>query len=141
MTATREAERQAIRDAIERLILGAPVRSTGTLTVLQLANEAGVKRWVLTHKHPDLKTEFEHRREAANGIPAAFQTVHARSLDLETANQALRQENTRLAERVEIYAQVIAELSTRIEQLQLELTRPDNVRRLPTRLPHQYPGA
>jgi chromosome segregation ATPase len=135
MTTTRAAERQAINDAIERMITGTPVRSTGALTVLQLANEAGVKRWVLTHKHPDLKEEFEQRRAAANGIPAAFQSVHARSVDLETANRQLRETNAALNERVEVYAQVITELSTRVERLQLELTRPDNVRRLPTRLP------
>jgi isopentenyl diphosphate isomerase/L-lactate dehydrogenase-like FMN-dependent dehydrogenase len=133
MTTTRAAERQAISDAIERMITGTPARSTGALTVLQLANEAGVKRWVLTHKHPDLKEEFEQRRAAANGIPAAFQSVHARSVDLETANRQVREENVHLTERIEVYAQVIAELSTRVEQLQFELTRPDNVRRLPLR--------
>jgi chromosome segregation ATPase len=136
MTTTREAERQAVRDAIERLINGTPIRSTGALTVLQLANEAGVKRWVLTHKHPDLKTEFEQRRIEANGIPAAFQAVHTRSLDLEAANQTLREENTRLTERVEVYAQVIHELTTEITRLRKEIAAPaSNVRYLPSARP------
>ena len=137
MTTARETERQAIRDAIERLINGAPIRSTGALTVLQLANEAGVKRWVLTHKHPDLKTEFEHRRTQANGIPAAFQTVHARNHDLETTNQRLREENAQLTERIEVYAQVIQELTTEVGHLRHQLVAPTNVRQLPVRTtPH-----
>jgi formylmethanofuran:tetrahydromethanopterin formyltransferase len=58
MTVDRQAERDAIQAAAGRLLAGAPTRSTGALTVLQLAAEAGVKRWVLTHKHPDLRQAF-----------------------------------------------------------------------------------
>jgi hypothetical protein len=65
----RQAERDAIQAAIARLLAGTPTRSTGALTVLQLAAEAGVKRWVLTHKHPDLRQAFEEQRQAANGLP------------------------------------------------------------------------
>ena len=83
MTASRDAERDAIKAAMDRLLNGAPAASTGALSVLQLAAEAGVKRWVLTHKHPDLKAEFERRRTASNGIPAAFQNLQARIADLE----------------------------------------------------------
>lgn len=77
---------------MQRLFDGQPSNSTGALTVVQLAAEAGVKRWVLTHKHPDLRIEFESRRHQVNGIPAAFQNIQARSVDLETANQRLRAE-------------------------------------------------
>lgn len=135
MTTPREAERQAIRDAIERLIIGTPIRSTGALTVLQLANEAGVKRWVLTHKHPDLKTEFEYRRTEVNGIPAAFQSTYSRSLDLEAANQRLRDENALLTERIEVYAQVTHELTTEVTRMRKEIATPSNVRYLPPARP------
>ncbi|MGW3498140.1 hypothetical protein [Streptomyces sp. NPDC001020] len=92
MSTDRTAERDAIRTAARRLLAGTPTRSTGALTVVQLAAEAGVKRWVLTHKHPDLRKEFEDAREAVNGIPAAFQSTQARADELESANQRLRQQ-------------------------------------------------
>jgi hypothetical protein len=49
--ADADAERAAINAAMQRLLDGTPKRSTGGLSILQLAAEAGIKRWVLTHKH------------------------------------------------------------------------------------------
>jgi hypothetical protein len=126
----RQAERDAIQAAIARLLAGTPTRSTGALTVLQLATEAGVKRWVLTHKHPDLREAFEEQRQAANGVPAAYQHLQGRIADLEAANQRLRDENAGLAERVDTYAQVIRELITTIEALHAQ-PQAGNVTRLP----------
>jgi hypothetical protein len=48
----RAAECDAITAAMQRLLDGSPQRSAGALTVLQLAAEAGVKRWVLTQSTP-----------------------------------------------------------------------------------------
>ena len=39
-----EAGRRTIRDAIERLLQGEPIRSDGKLTVKSFAVEAGVRR-------------------------------------------------------------------------------------------------
>jgi septal ring factor EnvC (AmiA/AmiB activator) len=126
----RQAERDAIQAAIDRLLAGTPTRSTGALTVLQLATEAGVKRWVLTHKYPDLRQAFEQQRRATNGIPAAYQHLHGQIADLEAANARLRADNTELAERVDIYAQVIRELTATLEAERAHAEH-DNVRRLP----------
>ena len=115
--AGRAAERDAIKAAMDRLLNGTPAVSTGALSVLQLAAEAGVKRWVLTHKHPDLKAEFERRRTASNGVPAAFQNLHARVTDLEDACRRLRAGKAELSERVQVYAQVIHELTTELSRL------------------------
>lgn len=104
MTADRQAERDAIQAAASRLLAGTPTRSTDALTVLQLAAEAGVKRWVLTHKHPDLRQAFEEQRRATNGVPAAFQHLNGKIADLEAANRRLRADNTELTERVNTYA-------------------------------------
>ena len=101
--------------------------------MLQLAAEAGVKRWVLTHKHPDLRQAFEDQRRATNGIPPAFQHLHGRIADLEAAIRRLRADNTELAERVDTYAQVIRELSTQVDMLRKQEARPDNVRLLHSR--------
>lgn len=130
MTASRDAERDAIKAAMDRLLNGAPAISTGALSVLQLAAEAGVKRWVLTHKHPDLKAEFERRRAACNGVPAAFQNLQAHVTDLEDTCRRLRADKTELAERVQVYAQVIHELTAQIHQLRAGVA-PGNVRHLP----------
>ncbi|MDO0909878.1 hypothetical protein QQM39_03070 [Streptomyces sp. DT2A-34] len=51
--------RRAIVTAINRLFAGTPQRSNGRLNVSQLAIEADVKRWHLTHQHPDLKDLFQ----------------------------------------------------------------------------------
>lgn len=59
-------ERRAIRDAMARLLDGAPVRSDGKWTIKSLAEEAGVQRWILTHRHTDLQVEFRDR-VAAHG--------------------------------------------------------------------------
>jgi len=132
MSTDRTAERNAIEAAMQRLLAGTPTRSTGALTVVQLAAEAGVKRWVLTHKHPDLRKEFEAARESVNGIPAAFQTLQAKVDDLEVANKRLREHNNELTERNEIYAQVIHALTSELAEFRRAQTLPSNVRRLPT---------
>ena len=48
---TDDKERRLIRDAMDRLLTGTPIRSDGKLTVKSLAAEADVKRWLLTHRH------------------------------------------------------------------------------------------
>jgi septal ring factor EnvC (AmiA/AmiB activator) len=133
VTADRQAERDAIQAATRRLLAGTPTQSTGALTVLQLAAEAGVKRWVLTHKHPDLRQAFEDQRRATNGIPPAFQHLHGKIADLEAANRRLRADNTELAERANTYAQVIRELSIQVDRLREQEARTDNVRLLHSR--------
>ncbi|MGA5069069.1 hypothetical protein ACPB9E_35760 [Streptomyces exfoliatus] len=117
MTTDRQAERQTIQAAADRLLAGTPTRSTGALTILQLAAEAGVKRWVLTHKHTDLRDDFLARRAAANGIPPAFQHLRARPDDLEERIHRLLAQNRHLEEQVQVYAQVIGELLTERERM------------------------
>lgn len=139
MSTHRALERDAIQAAMQRLLAGTPTRSSGALTVIQLAAEAGVKRWVLTHKHPDLRKEFETARETINGIPTAFQNLKAKVDDLEATNTRLRQHNSELTERNEIYAQVIHALTTELTHLRADQPLPTNVRRLPAepRTPHR----
>ncbi|MDQ1022291.1 hypothetical protein [Streptomyces afghaniensis] len=134
MATDHDDERDVITAAIQRLLDGRPTRSTGALTTLQLAAEAGVKRWVLTHKHVDLKEEFVRRKSEANGIPPAFQHLRARAraIDAEAAAQALREDNDRLRERVAVYAQVIHELRTELDRRTDTSTQRSPVRSLPT---------
>ncbi len=91
MTAAEE-ERRQITAAIDRLIGGTPLRSDGNLTIVDLAVEADVKRWVLTHKHTDLKDLFNARLKAAHQQPPAIQQLHDRVTQLEAANTELKRE-------------------------------------------------
>ncbi len=106
-----DAERAAIKAATNRLIDGSPERSTGALTILQLAAEAGIKRWVLTHKHTDLAEEFRQRTRSNHGKPTAAKPLEKRAATAEAANKALRLENAQLRQQIKIYAQVIHELT------------------------------
>lgn len=113
----QDAERAAIQAAADRLLAGTPLRSTGELTVVQLAVEAGVKRWLLTHKHRDLATQFQARAKALGGDPPPVRTLKARVAKLEAKAAALRADNAELRTLVEYYAHVINELSLDHEQL------------------------
>jgi hypothetical protein len=137
----RQAERDAVPAAMQRLLTGAPARSTGALTVLQLAVEAGVKRWVLTHKHPDLRQEFERRRDQVNGVPAAYQGIHAKVHDLEAVNQRLGADNRELREQVDTYAQVLYELGTKLHNLSAAQNTATTVRPLRPRTGREPPSA
>jgi hypothetical protein len=52
------------------------------------------------------------------------------------ANQRLRADNTEIAERIDIYAQVIRELATALETLRAQPEPHDNIRRLPVHNQH-----
>lgn len=57
-------ERDRIRAAMDRILSGEPQYSNGALTVVALAQEAGVPRNALTQRHLDLKNEFyDHVRQ------------------------------------------------------------------------------
>ena len=112
MTPENTTERYAIEAAMTRLLDGTPQRSTGALSIVQLAVEADVKRWVLTHKPTDLAEQFTRRARTQGKMPAAFQDLDRRAKTAEAANDRLRQENNRLQKQVNIYAQVIHELTT-----------------------------
>lgn len=54
-----DAQRIAILAAADRLLSGKPMRSTGNLSIVQLAKEAKVKYWVVAQKHTDLRDHFQ----------------------------------------------------------------------------------
>jgi hypothetical protein len=115
---TDSRERKEIQAAIERLLAGIPLRSTGELTVVQLAAEAGVKRWKLTHQHVDLMRSFQATVRQAHSESPLIASWRARVTGLEEGNRALRQQNRDLQATVQTYAEVIADLSTAIETAQ-----------------------
>jgi hypothetical protein len=99
--------RYKITAAMDRLLAGEPLRSTGRLSVSQLAVEAGVGRWHLTHQHTDLKDLFQAKVSNADGAPAAF----ARRLNdyekLKADHTKLLAHCAEIEERLKMYASVI----------------------------------
>lgn len=115
-----DGERDAIRAAADRLLDGTPLRSTGELTVVQLAAEAGVKRWLLTHRHRDLAEQFQARARALAGDPPPVAALKKRIGELEAANTQLKAAEAEQQELTEFYAQVINELSTELDRVTSE---------------------
>ena len=70
-------ERDAINAAAARLLAGTPLRSNGALTIVCLAQEADVKRHVLTHRHLDLKDMFYAQVRAQGQVPDSERELQA----------------------------------------------------------------
>ncbi len=63
------------------------------LTVKSLAEEAQVKRWVLTHRHTDLQDEFRARiADTTGNHPPALRKLHDAHADATEKIQELRAE-------------------------------------------------
>ncbi|MGY1943922.1 hypothetical protein [Nocardia asiatica] len=109
MTASPAAETDPIRKkiiaAMDRLLNGTPLRSGGRLSISQLAIEADLGRWRLTHQHLDLKEQFQARVKAAENTkgttePSDYEALLAKHADL-------RAHCAELEQRLELYAGVI----------------------------------
>lgn len=122
-----EAERRAIRDAMTRLLDGRPIRSDGKLTIKSLADEAGVKRWLLTHRHQDLQAEFRDR-VATHGTDVEL--VKA----LKSRIEGLTEENRSLREQLRQSKATTAMLERHIAVDALETARPADADPRPVRL-------
>jgi hypothetical protein len=103
------ADRDAIRAAIDRLLAGTPLRSNGSLTIVALADEANVKRHLLTHRHTDLKDEFYARVRARGHVPDNERKLRddlskglGRIKELVAENTKLQGENDALARIVNV---------------------------------------
>lgn len=107
-----EPQRVAILAAADRLLTGTPDRSTGNLSVVQLAIEADIKYWVVAQKHTDLRDHFKqlaaHTQQTASGVRDPSRDPFAR---LQREHQELKEHCARLEDLVQSYAVVINELS------------------------------
>lgn len=129
-------ERAAIRDAMTRLLDGAPIRSDGKLTIKSLADEAGVKRWLLTHRHTDLQAEFRARIDSHGRDPEPVQRLKQELQHLEQDNKRLREDLRQAKATVALLERHIA-----VDALE-QLRRPpgedrrDRLRAVPTDIDH-----
>jgi ribonuclease HI len=122
------AEVRAITEAMIRLLVGVPLRSDGQLTIKSLAEEAGLRRNKLTHKHTGLKDLFyalvrsqHHRPKIADRLQADNERLRQKLADLRT-------EHTRLKDQLAQFARVIHVLKVENQQLREVAGQDSNVR-------------
>jgi chromosome segregation ATPase len=113
-------ERTAITAAMQRLLAGRPLRSSGDLTIVALAEEAGLGRNKLTHKHTDLRDLFYAEAKARNGIPASEIKLREQITALKARIESLRQERDDYRASTETFARAINALTVENDTLRKE---------------------
>lgn len=111
------AEIEAITDAMIRLLVGTPLRSDGQLTIKSLAQEAGLKRNKLTHKHTGLKDLFYALVRMQDTRPKVVDDLKRTNDELQQKLIRLRAERDRLRTDVQQLVRVVHVLE--IENAQL----------------------
>ncbi|MGK5171824.1 hypothetical protein [Geodermatophilus sp. CPCC 205761] len=108
-----EAERKEIRRAAEELL----ARTDGKRPVIEdLRQRVGVQRWILTHRHRDLKDEFLRAVDAKWGVSSPAVTSLQEKYDaLQGTYQRLRERNAELEQLLDTYAYVIEELRLQLD--------------------------
>jgi hypothetical protein len=133
-----DPQRVEILTAADRLLAGAPCRSTGNLSVVQLAIEAGLKYWVVAQRHTDLRDHFQRLAAAASNTAEVSGKADDGQEALRAERDQLRQHCDGLEQIVHTYATIINELSVENEALRDQLSQPgSNVRTL---RPHGKPS-
>ena len=101
---------------MDRLLTGQPLRTAGALTIVELAQEADVKRHLLTHRHTDLKDEFNARVRAQQHVPPQLAAARDRNDLLQRRLDAALDDNRMLREQVHAPARqlnlLVAEIDT-----------------------------
>jgi hypothetical protein len=92
---------------MDRLIQGSPIRSDGKLTIKSLAEEAGVRRWILTHRHTDLQQEFRDRVATIDGVPKPVRDLLEKQDALTTRADRLAEELRQARRDLEAYSRII----------------------------------
>ncbi|WP_125079792.1 hypothetical protein [Mycobacterium sp. P7213] len=125
MTADRTDEdvRRAIRDAIDRLIDGKALHSDGKLTVKALAQEARIKRWLLTHRHTDLQDEFRARIANTSVEPPAIRALQEEKAETMKKVRALTADVTALTATIHQLERIIHVLALENHELRLNQTQ------------------
>ncbi|MFC9835577.1 hypothetical protein ACFVKB_17455 [Rhodococcus sp. NPDC127530] len=134
----READRSAIRAAAERLLAGAPLRSTsGKLTATELITESGLRRDIV-YEHGDLVGDFKARLKARDGVPEAMQQLADRYAETQQALETTKKELVREREASAYLRRVVAELSIELAQVRQKDDAPSAVTQLQPRRSRQF---
>jgi chromosome segregation ATPase len=132
---TDEDERKAITEAMQRLLAGKPLRSSGRLDIVTLAEEAGLKRNKLTHKHTDLKDLLNAERRARDDVPDSDLRLRDEITALTKKIKALKEERDQYRTASETFARAINVLTIENDNLRrdIEKRRSSSVTSLPPR--------
>ena len=127
-----DAERAAIGEASRRLLAGVPTRSDGKLTIKSLAAEAGVKRWMLTERHTDLRDAFYEQVRGQGGMTENDKKLRAEIGDLRMRINSLSEERSALHSAVDRLVRIVQVVTLENEALRSSAQQTDAVvRRLP----------
>ncbi|MEB3065041.1 hypothetical protein [[Mycobacterium] zoologicum] len=123
----QNAERRAIRDAMDRLIAGKALHSDGKLTVKSLAQEARVKRWVLTHRHTDLQDEFRARIANTNTEPPILLMLRQETADAQARVRGLTADVSALTTTIHELERIIQVLALENRELRWNRAQSDKI--------------
>lgn len=127
----QDTDRAAIRAAVDRLLAGAPLRSSsGKLTASELIAESGLRRDVV-YGNTDLVQDFRARAKAQDSTPTAMQEFVDANRALKTDMAELKTELAQERSRTKVMRRIIAELSLELEQAKSEFGSATGVSRLP----------
>jgi len=129
---TDEHVRRTIRDAMDRLIDGNPLHSDGKLTIKSLAEEARVKRWLLTHRHTDLQDEFRARIDSTDSEPPILMALRDEKADAQKRVKELTADVTALTATIHQLERIIQVLA--LENQQFRSSDPDLRKVVPMRM-------
>jgi hypothetical protein len=116
-SAEQDPERIAILAAADRLLAGKARQSTGNLSVVQLAAEAGVKYWTIAQKHTDLRDHFQQLTRAARHKTPPREDEPGAVQHPDRDREKLARHCAALEELIRNYAAVINELATENQAL------------------------
>ncbi|MGW4815983.1 hypothetical protein ACWEPB_30630 [Kitasatospora cineracea] len=142
MSVTEEAA-AALEAAMDRLLVGEPVRSDGSLTVASLAREAGVSR-ATAYRADEILERFRQKIEERTSGPDVPATLRERISELKgelrEARRARHEEIQTLRRSVDVLAQQVQALTLDNHALREALARSASVTALPPR-PTRTPGS
>ncbi|RSS26212.1 hypothetical protein EF914_04455 [Streptomyces sp. WAC05458] len=123
---------------MDRILQETAQHSNGALTIVALAQEAGVPRNALTQRHPDLKNDFYTQVRARGQTPDSEIRLRRQIVKLMELRAKDAIELAQLRTDVEQLVRVVNQLTMHNHQLLHALSQPDSpVRALPT---HPHPG-
>jgi chromosome segregation ATPase len=117
-------ERDRIRAAMDRILDGTPRNSGGALTIVALAQEAGVVRNALTQRHPDLKNEFYDRVQQRGATPDVETRLRQSIVKLKQTIANKNMELNQLRTDVPSLVRAVNQLSLENEELRKLLNLP-----------------
>jgi len=109
---------------MDRILSGATERSNGALTIVALAQEAGVPLNALTQRHTDLKAEFYARAPERGAPPEAENRLRATIAALKKTITNKNAELAQLRADVPALVRVVNQLTLENQELRKALASP-----------------